>query len=110
MSSKIGRPTREEALHKAIAAFGGVGIDRKLVKPWDIIAAIAADPEMEPSIRLRAAVALTEAPLKTAQEEQEQRYREMAERRAAWEEADEAGRAQLIEEASHAALASRSVG
>jgi hypothetical protein len=95
----MGRPTKEEALHKAIAALGGLGIDRKSVKPWDIIAAIAADPAMEPSIRLRAAIALTAAPLKTAEEAQEQQYREMDQMQRRWDEADEDERAAIIAEA-----------
>lgn len=45
----------------------------------------AADPAIEPSIRLRTAIALTEAPLKTPAEEQQERYSEMEQMRAAWE-------------------------
>lgn len=55
---KMGRPTKEEALIKAIEAFGGAGIDYELVDPRNIVAAIAADPAVSAPIRLRACVIL----------------------------------------------------
>lgn len=55
---KMGRPTKEEALTRAIEALGGVGIDHELVDPRRIVAAIAADPAVPETTRLRACLIL----------------------------------------------------
>jgi hypothetical protein len=55
---KMGRPTKEEALTRAIEAFGGVGIDHESIDPRRIVAAIAANPAVAETVRLRACVIL----------------------------------------------------
>lgn len=55
---KMGRPTKEEALARAIDALGGIGIDHELVDPRRVVAAIAADPTVPATTRLRACLIL----------------------------------------------------
>jgi hypothetical protein len=54
----MGRPTREQALIKAIEAFEGDGIPYKLLDPRNILASIAANPKSSESARIRACVVL----------------------------------------------------
>jgi hypothetical protein len=49
--AKGGRPTREQATAKALAA---IGVPAALINPMNILAAIAADPSAAPTARVMA--------------------------------------------------------
>lgn len=117
--AKMGRPTKEEALVKAIEAFGGLGIDFQLVDPRNILAAIAANPAASESALIRASIVLLGGSIvdyqrrKQRQESEEAEERRREESRREYEEADDAGRARMSAEAEadyHALAASLGIG
>lgn len=105
--SKMGRPTKEEALAKAIEAFGGAGIPIEAVDPVAILAAIAANPNSSESGRLRACMALVSDDVLNYQLRKRDRERDDAMNEAMrrqYEDADEAGRAQMVDRAKTSVL------